>query len=137
MASDELRERLDRERTRLGEVRASLAEDHLDEESEQENLSDLSANDQHQADIGTETFEREKDMGKQGLEPWSASRSPTRTGAIVCNGRLASGDSRPSAACTSASSRCAARGPPRSSGPGSRSSSRCGPRRTWLRCSAT
>ena len=62
MAGDDLGERLDRERTRLQEVLASLAEDHLDEESEQENLSDLSAYDQHQADVGTETFEREKDM---------------------------------------------------------------------------
>src|SRR5437588_12952173 len=62
MEQEEARDRLDRERTRLQEVRASLAEDHLDEESEQENLSDLSAYDQHQADVGTETFEREKDM---------------------------------------------------------------------------
>jgi YteA family regulatory protein len=62
METEEARRRLDEERARLEEVRASLAEDHLDEESEQENLSELSAYDQHQADVGTETFEREKDL---------------------------------------------------------------------------
>jgi RNA polymerase-binding transcription factor DksA len=62
MDAEEVRRRLDAERDRLEDVRASLAEDHLDEESEQENLSELSAYDQHQADVGTETFEREKDL---------------------------------------------------------------------------
>ena len=36
--------------------------EHLDEEDESESISELSALDQHQADIGTETFEREKDI---------------------------------------------------------------------------
>ncbi|MHB8671284.1 MAG: TraR/DksA C4-type zinc finger protein [Acidimicrobiales bacterium] len=63
------RERLAAERARLQEVRDSFAVDNLQEESEQENLSDLSAYDQHQADVGTETFEREKDLSiLEGVE---------------------------------------------------------------------
>jgi RNA polymerase-binding protein DksA len=62
MDADAARHLLDEERTRLEGVRASLAEDKLDSESEQENLSELSGYDQHQADVGTETFEREKDL---------------------------------------------------------------------------
>ena len=60
MDSDAARARLDDERRRLEEVRESL--DGLGDESERENLSELSSADQHQADIGTETFEREKDL---------------------------------------------------------------------------
>src|SRR5439155_8210972 len=46
----------------LNEVKDDFDVDHLTEESEDENLSELSAIDQHQADVGTETFEREKDL---------------------------------------------------------------------------
>ena len=60
MDSDAARARLDDERRRLEEVRESL--DGLGDESERENLSELSSADQHQADVGTETFEREKDL---------------------------------------------------------------------------
>jgi RNA polymerase-binding transcription factor DksA len=54
------RQRLDEENTRLVQIRTSL--DDLNSESEQENLSELSAADQHQADVGSETFDREKDF---------------------------------------------------------------------------
>ncbi|HET6792886.1 MAG TPA: TraR/DksA C4-type zinc finger protein [Acidimicrobiales bacterium] len=55
-------ERLRAEQDRLQEVRASLQEEGLRDQSEQEDLSELSSLDQHQADIGTETFNRERDL---------------------------------------------------------------------------
>ena len=60
MDSDVARSRLEAERIRLEEVRSGF--DGLNDESERENLSELSGADQHQADVGTETFEREKDL---------------------------------------------------------------------------
>lgn len=60
--SDPFRARLDAERSRLEHVLHAFDDDNLDTESEQENLAELSSLDQHQADIGTETFEREKDI---------------------------------------------------------------------------
>ncbi len=54
------RARLDEEQGRLRGVKAQLVDDTG--ESEQESLSELSSVDQHQADTGTETFEREKDL---------------------------------------------------------------------------
>ena len=39
-----------------------FAVEHLADEAETESISELSALDQHQADIGTETFECEKDF---------------------------------------------------------------------------
>ena len=62
MDPDAARQRLDEERTRLEGVRDAFSVEHLDEESEDESISELSRLDQHQADIGTETFEREKDF---------------------------------------------------------------------------
>ncbi len=62
MDDDLVRARLDQERTRLEEVRTGFAEEHLTDESEEESVSELSSFDQHQADVGTETFEREKDL---------------------------------------------------------------------------
>jgi RNA polymerase-binding transcription factor DksA len=59
---DAARRRLDEERTRLEGVRGAFAVEHLADEDETESISELSALDQHQADIGTETFEREKDF---------------------------------------------------------------------------
>ncbi len=56
------RERLLAERARLEGVRENFADEHLGDESEQESLAELSSFDQHEADIGTETFEREKDL---------------------------------------------------------------------------
>ena len=62
MHTDEARQRLEDERTRLEGVRETFADEHLHDETETENLSELSGLDQHQADTGTETFEREKDL---------------------------------------------------------------------------
>ena len=58
MDTQQARTRLEEERTRLQGIR-----DGVDtSESEEESLSELSSLDQHQADIGTETFDREKDI---------------------------------------------------------------------------
>jgi DnaK suppressor protein len=59
MDPDNARRRLEAEHTRLEEVRESL--DGISAESEEESLSELSSSDQHQADVGTETFDRERD----------------------------------------------------------------------------
>ena len=63
MDADEARRRLEAERDRLTQVRSDFDAEHLTEESEDESTSELSGGiDQHQADVGTETFEREKDL---------------------------------------------------------------------------
>jgi RNA polymerase-binding transcription factor DksA len=60
--SDEARGRLDHEQTRLKGLRDEFLEEGLTSETEQESLAELSSADQHQADIGTETFNRERDL---------------------------------------------------------------------------
>lgn len=60
------RRRLRAELDRLGRVRATLLAEGLDQESESENVSELSSIDQHPADLGTETFERERDLSLLG-----------------------------------------------------------------------
>jgi len=62
VSEDEARSRLAEERSRLVRVRGGLDDDHMSDQTEQESLSELSSVDQHQADMGTETFEREKDL---------------------------------------------------------------------------
>ena len=62
MDTDDAGRRLEAERERLAELREDFALDHLQSESEQENLSELSTAAQHQADLGTETFDRERDL---------------------------------------------------------------------------
>jgi len=62
MDPDAARQRLEAERARLQEMRAGFDDEHLTDETENESVSELSSIDQHQADIGTETFEREKDL---------------------------------------------------------------------------
>ena len=63
MEADDARRRLEAERARLSEVKDNFDAEHLTEESEDESISELSGGiDQHQADVGTETFEREKDL---------------------------------------------------------------------------
>ena len=57
----EAKRRLEEERARLVEVRSGLDDADLGE-SEQESVAELSSIDQHQAELGTETFEREKDL---------------------------------------------------------------------------
>ncbi|MPZ72626.1 MAG: hypothetical protein GEU74_05245 [Nitriliruptorales bacterium] len=59
MNADAARQRLEEERLRLSESLASL---ETDTEAQKDSLSELSTYDEHQADIGTETFEREKDL---------------------------------------------------------------------------
>ena len=58
----EARRRLEEERTRLTGVRDGLQGD-LSGESESGSLEELSDVDQHPADTGTETFNRERDLG--------------------------------------------------------------------------
>lgn len=58
MTADAARQRLDDERRRLtGTLEAMEA----DAQGQKDSLSELSTYDQHPGDIGTETFEREKD----------------------------------------------------------------------------
>ncbi|MFN2504479.1 MAG: TraR/DksA C4-type zinc finger protein [Acidimicrobiales bacterium] len=66
MDSDHAHRRLEEERVRLQQVK----DDQLqNDESEGANLAELSNMDQHQADVGTETFEREKDLSiLEGVE---------------------------------------------------------------------
>jgi RNA polymerase-binding transcription factor DksA len=62
MDPDVARQRLDEERVRLEETKATFDDEHLRDESEDDSTSELSSIDQHPADVGTETFEREKDI---------------------------------------------------------------------------
>jgi RNA polymerase-binding transcription factor DksA len=62
MDTDLARQRLADERDRLAGVRATFDEEGLTEQSENDSVGELSSYDQHQADMGTETFEREKDL---------------------------------------------------------------------------
>ena len=59
MTTDAARQRLESERERLS---ATLANLEADAEAQKESLQELSVVDEHQGDIGTETFEREKDL---------------------------------------------------------------------------
>ncbi|HEX7166843.1 MAG TPA: TraR/DksA C4-type zinc finger protein [Acidimicrobiales bacterium] len=60
MEADHTRQRLAEEQERLETLRKEYA--GLREVSEDDGMQELSSNDQHQADVGTETFEREKDF---------------------------------------------------------------------------
>lgn len=60
MDAEAAREHLAAEKDRLEDVRSEYADLH--NETEQQSLGELSNNDQHQADIGTETFDRERDF---------------------------------------------------------------------------
>jgi RNA polymerase-binding protein DksA len=59
METEEAHRRLQEERARLEGLRSNFDDEH---QSELESLGELSSLDQHQADLGTETFEREKDL---------------------------------------------------------------------------
>ena len=59
MNTDTARTRLDEERKRLTETLASLEEEA---EAQQDSMAELSVYDEHQGDIGTETFERERNL---------------------------------------------------------------------------
>ena len=56
------RQRLAEERERLDEVRSTFDAEGLTDQSASDSVGELSSYDQHQADMGTETFEREKDL---------------------------------------------------------------------------
>jgi RNA polymerase-binding transcription factor DksA len=60
MDADQARTLLDQERTRLQGIKEELGA--VRDESQQDSLEELSSYDQHQADVATETFEREKDL---------------------------------------------------------------------------
>lgn len=60
MDEDEARNLLLDERTRLQQIRAALSGDA--DGSLEETLGELSLVDQHPADVGTETFDRERDL---------------------------------------------------------------------------
>ena|SRR5688572_7692050 len=60
MDADHTRERLSEEQTRLEALKQEYA--GLRDESEEDSLQELSSLDQHQADVGSETFDREKDF---------------------------------------------------------------------------
>ena len=60
MDLDEARQRLADERGRLTQVKTELESAG---ENERESTSELSSMDQHQADVGTELFDRERDLG--------------------------------------------------------------------------
>jgi RNA polymerase-binding transcription factor DksA len=62
MEMDEARRQLEAERTRLEETRAAFDGDHLHDESGDDSTSELSHLAQHQADVASETFEREKEF---------------------------------------------------------------------------
>ena len=63
MEAEHARQLIESERTRLtGLIRERETETGIGSESETESISELSSLDQHQGDIGTETFEREKDF---------------------------------------------------------------------------
>ena len=62
MDQDDARERLSEERDRLQHVREGFEAEHLHDESEDDSTSELSHLAQHEADVASETFEREKDF---------------------------------------------------------------------------
>ena len=53
---------LEEEQVRLSTLRAGFENEHLHDESSDEATSELSHMAQHQADVASETFEREKDF---------------------------------------------------------------------------
>ena len=62
MDTDVARQRLADERARLDGVKSTFDDEDLSHQTESDSLGELSSYDQHQADVGTETFEREKDL---------------------------------------------------------------------------
>jgi RNA polymerase-binding transcription factor DksA len=62
MESEQVRQYLREEHQRLADIRTGYDEQHLTTETENVSLAELSSNAQHQADTGTETFNRERDL---------------------------------------------------------------------------
>ena len=63
MDNDKARQLLDEERTRLEGLRKRMDDPGVD--AQEESLSELTTVDQHPADVGSETFERTKDLSVQ------------------------------------------------------------------------
>jgi RNA polymerase-binding transcription factor DksA len=62
MDAEAVRGQLGAEEDRLRALRDEFIDDGLTTQSEEESLAELSSSAQHQADIGTETFDRERDV---------------------------------------------------------------------------
>ena len=62
MDADDARRHLDDEKQRLERVVAGFDHEHLHDESEEESTGELSHLDQHDADVASDAFEREKDF---------------------------------------------------------------------------
>jgi DnaK suppressor protein len=60
MTDDKARQLLTDERARLEDLRNRI--DNVGDEGQEDSLSELSTVDQHPADVGSETFERTKDL---------------------------------------------------------------------------
>ena len=60
MEAEQARDLLSQERERLQGIKEEL--DAVKDESQQDSMEELSSYDQHQADVATETFDREKDL---------------------------------------------------------------------------
>ena len=63
MSENQVRRRLDDERCRLVRLVAALEDEGMAQESEAESVSELAPASQHPADMASETFERERDLG--------------------------------------------------------------------------
>lgn len=62
MEINQIKAQLEKEKQRLEELVDNFNSDGINELSEQQSVSELSGIDQHQADLGTETFDRERDL---------------------------------------------------------------------------
>lgn len=62
MEPEEAREHLATERDRLERLRAGFAAERLHDESSADSTGEISHFDQHEADVASDTFEREKDF---------------------------------------------------------------------------
>jgi RNA polymerase-binding transcription factor DksA len=62
MDAEAMRGQLGAEQDRLRALRDEFVEGGLTTQSEEDSLAELSSSAQHQADIGTETFDRERDV---------------------------------------------------------------------------
>ena len=83
MDAEHARQLIGSERERLeGLVRDRESETGIGSDSETGAISELASNDQHQGDIGTETFEREKDFSI--LEQIEAERLEAMPGTRTC-----------------------------------------------------
>jgi RNA polymerase-binding transcription factor DksA len=62
MDEDRARKLIEGEMIRVGALAADLRAEGITTQTEQDQVSELAGHSQHQADLGSETFEREKDL---------------------------------------------------------------------------